>query len=152
MSPMSVLISTVPDLGLNQRSGSDLLEGLLGGLLDHAQAASAAAERLTQTPAGEAAVAAGACAVAGAGAATSAAVSLVTAGFTVGAPVAAAAAITCGAFAAAPVLAAAAAVPAAGAAAQGLSGLLDLLDAMRGEPRNPLLLPEPLRSMISTAA
>jgi hypothetical protein len=33
-----------------------------------------------------------------------------------------------------------------------LAGLLDLLDAMCGEQHNPLLLPEPLRSMISTAA
>ena len=142
MSPISVLMSTVPDLGLNQRLGGDALEGLLSGLLDHAEAARDAAESLPHTAAGEAAVAAGACAVAGIAAATAVAVGTVAAGFTVGAPIAAAAAIACGAFAAAPVL----------AAAEGSSGLLDLLDGVRGEPRNPLLLPEPLRSMISTVA
>jgi hypothetical protein len=142
MSPISVLTSTVPDFGLNQRLGGDAAESLLGGLLDSADAASAAAESLPHTRSGEAAVAAGACAVAGISAASAVAVNTIAAGLTVGAPIAAAAAIACAAVAAAPVL----------AAADGSSGLLNLLDAVRGEPRNPLLLPEPLRSMISTAA
>ena len=114
-------------------------------------------------------------AVVGAAAATVVAAGTIATGLATGGPMVAAVAVTCAAFAVAPMLGAAAAVPAAAAAtqqgletthdalvlllpspqrtvAEGLSGLLDLLDAARGEPRNPLLLPEPLRSMISTAA
>jgi hypothetical protein len=175
MSLISAIASAVPDLSPLQRNDHDGLQDLLGGLLGHAKDACASAEALSSSPLGEAAVAAGACAVAGTVAATTAAAGAIAAGFAVSGPIAAAAVVTCTAFAAAPVLAAAAAVPAATeaaaqgletahdalspllpspqrATAQGLAGLLDLLDAMRGEQRNPLLLPEPLRSMISTAA
>ena len=68
MSPISLLASTVPDLRQHQQRERDALEGLLGGLLDQAQAARDAAGALASSPAGETAVAVGTCAVAGAAA------------------------------------------------------------------------------------
>ena len=170
MSPISILATTLPDLGAHRQVETDAIEGLL----ERAHGACEAAEALASGPAGQAAVAIGACAVMGAAAATAATAAIVSAGFAASAPMVAALAVSCAAFAAAPALAGAAAVPAASAAAQqgletaddtlspllpnpqgtatdALSRLLDLVDASRGETRNPLLLPEALRSMINTA-
>lgn len=170
MSPISIFAPPLPDFGAHRHRETDAIEGLL----DRAHGASEATEALASGQAGEAAVAVGACAVMGAAAATAATAAIVSAGFAASAPMVAALAVSCAAFAAAPALAGAAAVPAASAAAQqaietaddtlspllpnpqgtatdALSRLLDLVDAGRGEARNPLLLPEPLRSTISTA-